>query len=57
MAVVPAEPAGAVVPRIAAQQVGHAAAVSAGFVRDPDRDGERTVKGATWPMVAYRRSA
>ncbi|SES20524.1 Protein N-acetyltransferase, RimJ/RimL family [Lentzea xinjiangensis] len=26
----------------------------AGFVRDPDRDEDRVVKGAVWPTVAYR---
>jgi len=26
----------------------------AGFVRDPDRDRDREVKGKTWPTVAYR---
>ncbi len=31
-----------------------AVAEKAGFVRDPDRDGQRQVKGATWQTVAYR---
>ena len=26
----------------------------AGFVRDPERDGSREVKGQDWPVVAYR---
>lgn len=27
-----------------------------GFVRDPDRDQDREIKGAVWPTVAYRLS-
>ncbi|KJK42751.1 hypothetical protein UK23_35885 [Lentzea aerocolonigenes] len=28
----------------------------AGFVRDPDRDADREIKGSIWPTVAYRLS-
>lgn len=37
---------------VASQRV----AEKAGFVRDPDRDGERAVKDATWHTLAYRRT-
>lgn len=37
---------------VASQRV----AEKAGFVRDPDRDGSRTVKGDTWHTLAYRRA-
>ena len=39
----------------AANTASQRVAEQAGFVRDPERDGDREVKGATWPTLAYRR--
>jgi RimJ/RimL family protein N-acetyltransferase len=41
----------------AANAASRRTAEKAGFVRDPERDGEREVKGELWPTVAYRRTS